>query len=36
MNRTQKTAWLNVSGFLMGIILAAVLVLYRRGGEHGQ
>ena len=21
MNRTQKTAWLNVSGFLMGIIL---------------
>ena len=34
MNRTQKTAWLNVSGFLMGIILCSypliMILAFRR------
>ncbi|MHC4116670.1 MAG: hypothetical protein ACYSWO_04090 [Planctomycetota bacterium] len=34
MNRTQKTAWLNVSGFLMGIILLSypliMILVFRR------
>ena len=34
MNRTQKTAWLNVSGFLMGVILLSypliMILAFRR------